>query len=78
MARIVPPFGFKFWMRKMVLGEGKDFPRKGPFELLSEEARGNEKKNGKKNKKGFSPFHGCIPLNPSDIGSRTLRVAIVL
>jgi hypothetical protein len=35
MAGIVPPFGFEFRMRKMVLGKRKGSSRKRPLELLS-------------------------------------------
>jgi hypothetical protein len=35
MAGIVPPFGFEFRMRKMVLGKRKDSSRKSPIELLT-------------------------------------------
>jgi hypothetical protein len=37
MAGIVPPFGFKFRMRKMVLGKRKDSPGQSALELLSPE-----------------------------------------
>jgi hypothetical protein len=39
MARIIPPFGFEFRMRKMVLGERKDPSRKGPLEVLAQKCR---------------------------------------
>jgi hypothetical protein len=34
MPGIVPPFRFKFWMGKMVLGEREDFPRQSALKLL--------------------------------------------
>jgi hypothetical protein len=34
MPGIIPPFGFKFRMRKMVLRERKSPSRKGAFEIL--------------------------------------------
>jgi hypothetical protein len=39
MAGIVPPFGSKFRMRKMILGKRKNSSRKHPFELLSKKHR---------------------------------------
>jgi hypothetical protein len=35
MAGIVPPFGFEFRMRKMVLGKRKDSPGQSALEVLS-------------------------------------------
>jgi hypothetical protein len=35
MAGIVPPFGFEFRMRKMVLGERKYSSRKSPLKLFT-------------------------------------------
>jgi hypothetical protein len=34
MTGIIPPFGFKFRMRKMVLRKGEDFPRQSTLEVL--------------------------------------------
>jgi hypothetical protein len=35
MAGIVPPFGFEFRMRKMILGKRKGSPRQGALELFT-------------------------------------------
>jgi hypothetical protein len=56
MAGIVPPFGFKFGMRKMVLGKGKDFPRQSALEVLSIYFRMGQKKNKKKSRNGETLF----------------------
>jgi hypothetical protein len=47
MAGIIPPFGFKFGMRKMVLGKRKDSSRKGPLEVLCIYFYMGQKKNKK-------------------------------
>jgi len=39
MARIVPPFGFEFRMRKMVFGKREDPSRKGSLEVLAQKCR---------------------------------------
>ncbi|MGZ6203264.1 MAG: hypothetical protein ACXWM6_17310, partial [Thermodesulfobacteriota bacterium] len=43
MPGIVPPFGFKFRMRKMVLGERKSPSRKSAFEFLTKKRRSGNK-----------------------------------
>jgi len=39
MTGIVPPFGFEFEMRKMVLEEGEDFLWKGPSKIFTQKMR---------------------------------------
>jgi hypothetical protein len=40
VAGIVPPFGFEFRMRKMVLGKREGSSRKRPLEVLAQRCRG--------------------------------------
>jgi len=56
MARIVPPFGFKFRMRKMILGKRKDFPRQSPLEVLSIYFCMSQKKDKKESQNDEAPF----------------------
>jgi hypothetical protein len=39
MAGIVPPFGFEFRMRKMILRKREGSPWKGPLEALTKKMR---------------------------------------
>ena len=56
MAGIVPPFGFEFRMRKMVLGKGKGSSRKGPLEVLSIYFCMGQKKDKKESRNDEASF----------------------
>jgi hypothetical protein len=54
---IVPPFGFKFRMRKMVLGKREGSSRKSAFELLPKKRRGK----GNKGQENCKTTSHCDP-----------------
>ena len=56
VAGIVPPFGFKFRMRKMILRKGESSPRKGALEVLSVCFGGSEKESKKESSNDEIPL----------------------
>jgi len=57
MARIIPPFGFEFWMGKMVLGKREGSSGESAFEFLAKKRRSR----GNKGQDNYKTTDHCKP-----------------